>query len=141
MQEPANERTFGHGKRNLIPVGVVFALGLLFLNAMLWAGVTILGIAVGLTGYHLIAIRNRRLIVAEEGITYWDWRGRLKLSVDWSEVRRLAASHTQGDEGYVLLKTLKGNVNVLGLNQLDELESIVLSRLKDRIPTTEQVLK
>lgn len=120
--------TYRHSRVNLLPCAIVCILGIVFLLVkaveMNYAGILTLLIGVCLTGYHATAIRHRRLEVNSDGFQYFDWLGRLKHEANWDEVRSITYSHEVGDEtGYVLVRSVLGSVDVLGLENLDKITS------------------
>lgn len=78
-------------QRRVLPVAVVFALsGVVFSHAW-WARAICLGLAVATTAVALVQRRRRATVIIDADGYAVEERGREKLRVAWSEVRRVRA--------------------------------------------------
>ena len=93
-----------------------------------------LGLA--LTGYHLLAWRNRRLEISDDGIRYWDWQGDQLLIITSDEVQGIKwpLDKSNGESTPHRLYTTKGSAEVVGLSDLADLESHINRELAKRKP-------
>ena len=92
-----------------------------------------------LTGYHLLAWRNRRLELSDVGVRYWDWQGWQLLDVTWDEVIgfKFPLDKSNGESTPHRLYTTKGSADVVGLSNLADLETHINRVLAKRksVPT------
>ena len=100
----------------------------------LWIGVLICLGGLALTAYNLFAWQRRRLTIGENGLHYYNWRGCLVLAANWDEVQgiRLLLKEGNGESTPHRLYTTKGSVNLVGLSDVYDLESHILSELRRR---------
>jgi hypothetical protein len=125
--EQESMKVFRHSPWQLVPSVLAVLIGLPFLagkSSSVWIGVAICVFGLVLFAYHGSAALRRRIELNDEGLSYFDWRGRLVFSVPWSEVQgiRLPLNDGNGESTPHRLYTSRGSVNVIMFGNLFELE-------------------
>ena len=125
--ERESMKVFRHSPWQLVPSVLVILIGLPFLagkSSSVWVGLAICAVGLVLFSYHGSAALRRRIKLNDEGLSYFDWRGRLVISVPWSEVQgiRVPLSDGNGESTPHRLYTSRESVNVIMFGDLFELE-------------------
>lgn len=90
-------------------------------------GLALLAMGTVLIAFTWIAYKNRKLVLNEVGVQAFDWRGKLKLDVEWDYVDGFFPSVNDvvtGDTSYRLY-TYKGNVDLDHFADLSGIEACV----------------
>lgn len=114
-------------------LAICIALGIYFIvrggSEGFYFGILTMTVVVVFGYYNFIACKNRKLLVMESGIEYYDWRGHLVLSARWDDIIEVKYSQ-EVDSGGVDLITKVGIANIAGLRDMYDIEAKIRAGMK-----------